>query len=227
MSKNNLQILGHTPEGRPIEYFYFGPPARNQGWILFIGGVHGDESEGVWLMDEVVKRLQSHNPSSIGIGILPQLNPDGVAKSQRCNSRGIDLNRNLPSRDWSAEITNPKYPPGPSPASEVENQILVKLITETPPKAILSAHSFHRYQVNINGPSEEWGNLLSSLCSYPVTQDIGYPTPGCLGTFSGKELGIPTITLEIERGLSKDKVIQVHLPLIQESIRYWLQKERS
>ena len=135
------------------------------------------------------------------------------------------MNRNLPSKDWTPDIKNPKYPPGPSPASELENQVLVKLITETPPRAILSAHSFLRYQVNVNGPSEEWGQTRSKLCGYPVTHDIGYPTPGCLGTYSGKELGIPTITLEIERGLPKDKVISLHLPLIRESIQYWSQKE--
>ena len=86
--------------------------------------------------------------------------------------------RNLPTKDWSPEAKNPRYPPGPFAGSEPENQALVRLIETCRPVAILSAHSFSKVQVNINGPSREWGEKLSSLCGYPITEDIGYPTPG-------------------------------------------------
>jgi protein MpaA len=133
----------------------------------------------------------------------------------------VDLNRNLPTKDWSPEAKNPRYPPGPAAGSEPENQALVRLIELCRPAAILSAHSFSKVQVNINGPSREWGEKLASLCAYPVTEDIGYPTPGCLGAYAGQERGIPAITLEIERGLSKERVLDLHLPLARESLLYW------
>ncbi len=211
--------LGTTPEGRPLEFHCMGP---SDPWILFLGGVHGDEIEGVWLMEEAVRRLAATQPA-IGVGIWPRVNPDGVAKEQRWNASHVDLNRNLPSKDWTAEVTNPKYPPGPSAGSEVENQALLALLRPTPPRAILSAHSFHKYQVNVNGPAQEWGARLAELCGYPVTEDIGYPTPGCLGTYTGKELGIPTITLEIERGLPRERVLALHFPLIEATVSFWSQ----
>ena len=185
-----------------------------------MGGVHGDEIEGVWLMEEAVKRL-SGAESAIGVGILPRLNPDGVARGQRWNANHVDLNRNLPSKDWTPEVKNPKYPPGPSAGSEMENQALLALLKANPPRAILSAHSFHKYQVNVNGPAQAWGEVLGKLCGYPVTEDIGYPTPGCLGTYTGKELGIPTITLEIERGLPREKVVALHFPLVEATLNFW------
>jgi protein MpaA len=194
------------------------------GWptVLFLGGVHGDEIEGVWLLDELVSRWRQAYPSdSVGAIVLGQANPDGIAAGRRWNARDIDLNRNLPSQDWTPEIKNPRYPPGPSPASEPETQALVRLITTASPAAILSAHSFSQYQVNINGPARAWGESLASRCHYPVTEDIGYPTPGCLGTYAGRELGIPTITLEIERGLSREAVIALHLPVMEEALRFW------
>lgn len=220
------QVLGTTHQGRPIEYFHFGLDPAHAPWILLLGGVHGDETEGVWLLEDAVQEFKKIAPHfwKIGVGIIPRLNPDGIELQQRLNGRQVDLNRNLPTQDWTAEIKNPKYPPGPAPASEVENQVLVELISLKRPCAILSAHSFHRYQININGPSRDWGESLGALCGYPVTEDIGYPTPGCLGTFSGRELQIPTITLEIERGLSKEKVLETHRPLVRETIRFWSQK---
>lgn len=220
------QILGHTSQGRPIEYFHFGMQSPGRPWILFLGGVHGDEPEGVWLIEDAIHELAKKQfpGEQLEVGLIARVNPDGCALNQRWNAQQVDLNRNLPSQDWTSEIKNPKYPPGPHAASEVENQILVKLITENPPTAILSAHSFHRYQINLNGPSRAWGEAIQAICGYPLTEDIGYPTPGCLGTFSGHELGIPTITLEIERGLSQEAVIQLHRPVIFESIRFWSQK---
>jgi protein MpaA len=42
--------------------------------------------------------------------------------------------------------------------------------------------------------------LLAKYNGYPVTGDIGYPTPGSFGTWAGVEAGIPVITLELPRG---------------------------
>jgi len=40
---------------------------------------------------------------------------------------------------------------------------------------------------------------------YPVKSYIGYPTPGSLGTYAGKERNIPTITLELPNNISIEK----------------------
>lgn len=195
-------------------------------WILFLGGVHGDETEGIWLLEEMRARWsRSFAFNNVGVVVWAQVNPDGVARASRWNARNIDLNRNLPSKDWTPESKNPRYPPGPAPASEPENKALVKLVSELRPLAILSAHSFSNFQINANGLSNNcraWAEALHRVCpDYPVTEDIGYPTPGSLGTYAGKELGIPTITLEIERGLPRAKVLEKFVPVLDEAVRHW------
>ena len=131
------------------------------------------------------------------------------------------LSCNLPTKDWSPEIKNPRYPPGPHAGSEPESQAMIKLIDAIKPLAILSAHSFSKPMVNSNGPARAWAEAVSAVCNYEVTEDMGYPTPGCLGTYAGHERGIPTITLEIERGTGEDVFLPLHAMTIASSIGYW------
>lgn len=198
------------------------PEPATWPWILFLGGVHGDEKEGVWLLERMREKWTRHFPyKNVGAVLWAQVNPDGVHRLARWNANNIDLNRNLPTKDWTPEIKNPRYPPGSAPASEPENKALVALIEKVKPIAILSAHSFSQYQVNVNGPAMEWGSSLAAVCKYPVTEDIGYPTPGSLGTYAGKERQIPTITLEIERDLPRERVLALHEAVMEEALRFW------
>ncbi len=233
--KQTQQIIGKSVQGRDISEFRcsVGEPRRR---ILFLGGVHGDEIEGVWLMQrlqngfsELIRSLPNGG-DGLMVSVVSAVNPDGIFLKTRVNANGVDLNRNLPTADWTSVATNPRYPPGSAAASEPENQCLVGLIDEFKPHAILSAHSFSRVQVNANGSVESgtrkvakaWANELSKLCQYPVTEDIGYPTPGSLGTYAGEEKKIPTITLEIEKGLDRERVIQIHIPVLVKTLDFWI-----
>ena len=53
--------------------------------------------------------------------------------------------------------------------------------------------------INFDGPALELARRMSKINHYPVTSDIGYPTPGSFGTYAGIEHNIPTITLELPR----------------------------
>jgi len=225
--------LGASAEGRPLDAFAIAPRGASElvpaaptraawPWILFLSGVHGDETEGVHLLEEIRTRWAGDFPSAVcGAVIWPQVNPDGVARLQRWNARGVDLNRNLPTKDWTDKILKPRYPPGKSAGSEPESKALIGLIKAIQPKAILSFHSFSKAMVNLNGPSRDWGETISRRTGYQVTADVGYPTPGCLGTYAGAELGIPTITLEIEKGLNRAKVLDLILPVAEDTLRFW------
>ena len=226
-----IWTLGQSVEGRPLEVTAIAPTGQTAPnaarkaswpWVLYLAGVHGDETEGVWVLEALRARWAKSFPSpKIGALLWTHANPDGFARGQRWNAHQVDLNRNLATKDWTPEVKNPRYPPGPAPLSEPETAALAGLIAGCEPAAILSAHSFSHFQININGPSREWGERLARVCGYPITEDIGYPTPGCLGSYSGRERQIPTITLEIERGLPQAKVLEIHLPVLEESLRFW------
>lgn len=209
-------IFGYSAQGLPIPAYKFGTSGAH---ILILGGVHGDEVEGVkaayGLFDKFV---ESNFPYNLQITLVPAMNLDGVLAKTRGNSRGVDLNRNLPTSDWSPEAMTPRYYPGPHPCSEPENVALTSFLEKNRPHLILSLHSW-KPLINVNGACRPEAELLSQLTGYEITEDIGYPTPGSLGTYTGHERDIPTITYEIERGLGTSDILSIHVPAILESLK--------
>ncbi len=204
------RTLGLSYGGRAIELHRFGGGRKAQ---LLIGGVHGDEVEGFLLAEAMIEFIHGGKailPEDSSVYILPRLNPDGCAAVRRTNQRNVDLNRNLPTSDWSGEFNNVRYYPGSSAGSETENVILMRLLSDLRPERIISLHSWENAMVNWNGPSEDLAIAMSSRNGLPPKGDIGYPTPGSLGTYAGWERGIPTITLEILRGQAADETWRQH-----------------
>ncbi len=201
--------LGYSVQKQAIEMFRLtqGPVS-----LLLIGGVHGDEVEGVELVKRFMLAEQWHVfDQKASLYVIPQLNPDGCQLYRRWNARGVDLNRNMPTQDWSAERKSPRYTPGVAPGSEPETQGLVHCLETLKPALIISAHSsYSDLCVDYNGPARPVAAAMSAVNGYRVTDYIGYPTPGSLGTWAGWERQIPTITLEIERACPNQHVWQRH-----------------
>ncbi|KYG66232.1 murein peptide amidase A [Bdellovibrio bacteriovorus] len=201
-----------TERGTPLELYKktHSSASLSERPILFIGGVHGDEPEGVRLAEELLAWLQheeSQNSEKIRPWILiPCLNPDGYSKNQRTNAAGVDLNRNFPSKDWSSEAKAPRYNPGPSPGSEKEVQALVKLIEDEKPQLIVHFHSWEPCVVYTGAPGKPAAEILASGTTYECREDIGYPTPGSLGQFGWMEHQIPVICIEEQEHMALDKV---------------------
>src|ERR1700722_16204751 len=133
-------ILGDTSTGLPIPAYRFG--SANRPNVLVLGGVHGDEPEGVEACLGLLQRWMIDFPFRLRITVVPALNMDGVLRASRVNARGVDLNRNMATNDWSPEIASPRYHPGPSSNSEPETQALTTWLTENKPVFILSVHSW-------------------------------------------------------------------------------------
>ncbi|NUN05438.1 MAG: DUF2817 domain-containing protein [Bdellovibrio sp.] len=168
--------------------------------ILFVGGVHGDEPEGVRLAQELITWLKEKEAAaSEKIRpwlLIPCINPDGYHNNQRTNGNGVDLNRNFPCRDWSPEAKAPRYYPGPSPGSEAEVQALVKLIEDEKPQLIVHFHSWEPCVVYTGHPGKAAAEILATGTPYPAREDIGYPTPGSLGQYGWLEHQIPVVCIE-------------------------------
>lgn len=208
----HLTSWATTERGTPLELYKktHSSEPQSERPILFIGGVHGDEPEGVRLASELLAWLQheeSQNSEKIRPWILiPCLNPDGYSKNQRTNAAGIDLNRNFPSKDWSPDAKAPRYYPGPSPGSEKEVQALVKLIEDEKPQLIVHFHSWEPCVVYTGAPGKAAAEILASGTDYECREDIGYPTPGSLGQYGWMEHQIPVICIEEQEHIALDKV---------------------
>jgi protein MpaA len=199
-----------TKNKMPLMFVIFGNSSKN--CILFLGGVHGDELPTVYLMFKLAQYVKA-NPALFKdkcIVIAPLLNPDGFlsAKQTRTNAGGIDINRNLPTKDWSAKAILQwtakgkiaRYNPGTKPASEQETMFQIALIKRFKPQKILSAHSPLNF-FDYDGPSsdlnsfEKWMEQICKETNHPLKK-FGY-YPGSLGNYAGHERNIFTLTLEL------------------------------
>lgn len=214
----NLQIknIGHSSLGLPIFSYEWG--SSEYPAVLILAGVHGNEVEGVVLASHLMNQFLINYPFKLNLTLIPQLNPDGVLLKTRGNGNGVDLNRNLPTKDWSAEYTAARNFPGTHPLSEPENQALVQLMKEKSFQFIFSLHSWFPL-INVNGNCEKVAQVLNSWTQYKIEPDMGYPTPGCFGTYAGKESKIPTITYEIERGIDLAKIDVPHTQAFLEALK--------
>lgn len=201
----HLSSWAQSVEKRPIE-LYEGK-GRGSHPLLFIGGVHGDEPEGVRLAIELKNWLQKNHSEQLHSWLLiPDINPDGSTKNQRMNSRGVDLNRNFPSPDWSSHAKTERYYPGPHPESEPEVQALCRLIKERKPHLIIHFHSWEPCVVYTGAAGKKAAEILGKNTPYKISEDIGYPTPGSLGQYGSFVHQIPVICIEAQEKSNLDTV---------------------
>ncbi len=216
----NVSMLGTSHLGLPILSYVVGQGEKH---ILIIGGVHGDEIEGTAFAFALLEKCRSNPVKGLKISFIPMFNVDGVLLKTRVNARGVDLNRNLPTTDWKKEAFNPRYPPGEFANSENENKALTSFVSSQKIDFIFSFHSFSKYLLNVNGDCEPIASFIQQKTGYPVETSMGYPTPGCLGTYTGIEKGIPTITYELERGKPIPDLLNQHLDAVYKSFTLLLE----
>jgi protein MpaA len=175
--------------------------------ILLMGGIHGDEPEGVELAQQTRRWLESSTAELVPWIVIPCLNVDGFKQKTRTNGRGVDLNRNYPSRDWSPAFEKERYFPGPHAASEPEVQGVVELLLTLRPRLVIHCHSWEPCIVGTGAPAERDAKRLADHSGYKAVTEIGYPTPGSLSRFGWYDHSIPIICIEEQEGLTDLKSI--------------------
>lgn len=191
-----------------------------------------DDIYSILTSDQLEKNLVdlrlSNSPYMV---VVPAVNPEGLIRNMRTNASGVDLNRNLPAQNWQESpkniedengvtVPNPYYS-GKSANSEKETQALVRLIYAGKFDLVISIHTTHFInhqtppQINFDGPKlidadnrhpgYIFAEQLSKETGLPLTEDIGYPTPGSLGSYC-TDLGVPCLTVEFEDELSAEEI---------------------
>lgn len=214
-------ILRHEPrrygaseQGCALEYY--GPDTAPAD-ILLMASMHGDEVETTVVLGEALRRVPENalkNP------VILSVNPDGILRGTRSNARGVDLNRNWPSSNWSA---NPVYhrdhggqerdialSSGASAASEAETRALQQLVLRLQPRAIVTLHApLACIDAPQASPLARW---ISRRVQLPLVPDVGYETPGSFGSWAAEQ-GIDIITWEFPRR-SITALIASHAPVL-------------
>lgn len=190
---------GASTDGRTIAVHSIGDVGPS---VLVIGGIHGSEPEGLAPARVLIERLRAE-PMAARIVIVEDLNPDGSSVLSRYNARGIDLNRNWPASNFA-----PGAMRGAEPLSEVETRFGDDLIRRTEPELLIVLHSIQTGPfVNHDGPARDLAVKFAQAADdadaahrWDVRHEMGYATPGSIGSYMGVDRGVPTLTIEFDRG---------------------------
>jgi len=186
---------GKSFQGREITVHRFA--GSGSGKILIVGGIHGNEPESEIFASALVQHLRGLEPGSLSksLVVVPLLNPDGRIANTRKNARGVDPNRNFPTRDFSVGDPKHKYYGGAQAGSEPETQFLIALMEREKPELLVMLHTPYDF-INSDGDTQGLGPGLAKTLGMEYHASMDYPTPGSVGTYFGKERGVPVITVE-------------------------------
>ncbi len=194
-----LERIGTSSEGRELVAVTLGSGPWRVYWI---GAIHGDEPEAGRELDVLLALCAEPGVRArYRVRVLFDANPDGTAAATRGNARGVDLNRNFPA--WNFE---PGPRRGAAPLSEPEAAALWGDLEAFGPHLVVALHSARTGPfVNFDGPAQEWARRFAEAARavdprWRVEPDMGYATPGSLGTALGVDRGLPLLTLEFGRG---------------------------
>jgi protein MpaA len=199
MLRHAAAVYGASVDGIPLTVHL---PDSGRAELLILAAIHGDEAETTVVVSEAMRCLPE---GALQAAVILCGNPDGLLRGTRGNARGVDLNRNFPTSNWRPEPVFYKsrandardiaLTPGPAPSSEPETQALLALLDRLQPRAVVSLHSALAC-VDDSGASP-LGARLAERCALPFLNEIGYPTPGSMGTWAA-ERGLNLVTLELE-----------------------------
>lgn len=193
------ETYGRSVLGAPLQYY----PASGNTELLVVAGIHGEEPETTFLLSRALRHL-SHVLEHTAVVLCA--NPDGTAMGTRGNASGVDLNRNFPTSNWKQGSVGSRsvlernrdtvLSAGVAPASEPETRALVDLVRNLRPRSILSMHAPLGC---VDAPERTMlVAALQGVFGLPWVPDVGYETPGSLGTWCN-ENATECVTLELPR----------------------------
>ncbi len=175
--------LGRSAGGSPIIAERYGDPGGRR--VLVIGVIHGDEDDGVAIIDELRDR---EVPDGVELWLVESMNPDGRAAQDRHNGNEVDLNRNFPYKWGPIGVPGDPQYAGTGPASEPETQAMVNFIAQLQPDIAIW---YHQDLYVINPSSGREGAVrqrYAELTGLPMGQITGGTYTGIAATWARNEL---------------------------------------
>jgi protein MpaA len=225
-------VIGFSLAARPIEVYTFGNGEKE---YLIVAGIHGGyEWNTIALANELITHIDENPdviPSDVTLYIIRNMNPDGEARAHdvdgRVNNNGVDLNRNFPSDNWTAEWDRDGcwiYRPttgGTYGGSEPETRSVMSFIGSRKLEAVISYHSaalgVFPGGVPWTGPSKRLASALAKATGYPYPPiDTGCEYTGTLADWAVENGVGAAVDMELRNHRDTDfvenlKALQVFL----------------
>jgi protein MpaA len=164
-----VTVLGQSVGGREIVATRYGDGTGKT--VMIVGQIHGNEKTGIRLTREIVA---AGVPAGYTLWVIETVNPDGNARNTRQNARGVDLNRNFPTK-WAPQTCPGKYCAGRKPASEPETRLLSEFLQQTRPQMVVFYHAKGNYVDYVkNGVGE-----TAAVRAYAKTSRLPLTTVSC------------------------------------------------
>jgi protein MpaA len=174
--------LGLSAGGRPIVAERFGTVGGRR--VLVIGVIHGDEDDGVAIVDEL---RANPVPAGVELWIVESMNPDGQANQVRSNDNGVDLNRNFPYKWGPIGVPGDSQYAGTGPASEPETQAMINFMGQLRPDITIW---YHQDLFIVNPSDGREGRVrerYAQLTGLPMGQITGGTYTGIAATWARNE----------------------------------------
>jgi hypothetical protein len=196
--------IGTSQAGVPLTVHQLGSGA---GRVLILGGQHGGpERNTVELVDAILDYFSTTPealPAGIGLDVLTEANPDGLAIGSRQFVSGVDPNRNWGGTDWRSDAfdSNARFRiglGGPEPFSEPETRALADWVLATRPALVINYHSAGGFLFG----ASEFAAMYAEASGYarPTPgsgrSPLGYAASGSMNVWL-RETGIPAILVEL------------------------------
>ena len=159
--------------------------------IVLLASIHGTEVIGTPLFNRLIDAIYEHPEwlNNRTIYLMRVTNPDGVVEDMRGNSNNIDINKIFRQKNFGRGWFN-----GDAPLSAAETVVLMDFFVEIQPSRVLTIHQ-PLNGIDYDGPAKDLAHELSKLSNIRIHR-LGSRS-GSLGSFVGKDLQRPIITLEI------------------------------
>lgn len=165
------QLFGFSVQHRPLVVYRVGQ-ATGPVRALVIGVIHGDEVAGEPIARMLLTKWQpSYNGALV---VVPELNPDGVARHTRQNAHLVDLNRNFPYAWQRIGKPHDQQYSGTGPLSEPEATAMAALIRRLRPAITVWFHQPVDV-VDLSGGSTAIEQRFAQLLSEPTKRLTTYP----------------------------------------------------
>jgi predicted deacylase len=185
------RVIGYSVRDHPIRAYLLGERDAEKT-VVAIASMHGNETDG----GTILHALMDGRPvEGVKLWVVPRQNPDGALRDRRHNARGVDLNRNFPTK-WK-ELTGWYYS-GPRHSSEPETRAVKRFLSRVDPDHVVSFHSPLRGIDAYGAKDRRFARTLADALRLPVKEfDCGGVCHGTLTQWFNKNFDGACVTVEL------------------------------